>query len=44
MAYDPKAANKWTARIIPLILLGLIGYAAWVVTKLVCGTHQSDEN
>jgi palmitoyltransferase len=30
-----KAANIWVARIIPLILFGLIGYSAYVITKVV---------
>jgi palmitoyltransferase len=30
-----KAANKWVARIIPVILLALIGYSAYVITKVI---------
>jgi palmitoyltransferase len=30
-----KAANKWVARIIPVILIGLIIYSAYVITKVV---------
>ena len=33
--YDPKAANVWTARIIPLILIGIVGYTSWVVVVLL---------
>ena len=35
---DHKTANLWTARIIPAVLIGIIGYASWVVTKLVAGS------
>lgn len=31
-----RKANIWVARIIPAILFGIIGYASWVVTRLVC--------
>ena len=31
-----RRANVWTARIIPVILLAIIGYASWVVTKVEC--------
>lgn len=30
-----KAVNIWVARAIPVILLGLIGYSAYVITKVV---------
>ncbi|ERF70096.1 hypothetical protein EPUS_00283 [Endocarpon pusillum Z07020] len=30
-----KALNKWVARLIPGILLGLIGYSAYVITKVI---------
>lgn len=35
--FDPKAANIWTARIIPLVLIGIAGYATWVFIVLLCG-------
>ena len=35
--FDPKAANVWTARIIPLILIGIVGYVSWVVVVLLSG-------
>ena len=35
--FDPKAANVWTARIIPLILIGIVGYATWVIVVLLSG-------
>ena len=38
-AFDPKAANIWTARIIPLILVGLLAYVTWVFIGLLCGEH-----
>ncbi|KAG7008442.1 hypothetical protein G7Y79_00005g015830 [Physcia stellaris] len=34
--FDPKAANIWTARIIPLVLIGIVGYATWVFIVLLC--------
>ena len=34
-----RRANIWVARIIPVILLGIIGYATYVVTKLVCADY-----
>lgn len=34
---DPKAANIWTARIIPFFLIGITGYVSWVVVVLLCG-------
>jgi len=37
MANDRKAANLWTARVIPVLLLGIFGYATFVLTKEVCG-------
>jgi palmitoyltransferase len=35
--YDQKAINRWTARVIPLIILGIVGYVSWVMIELVCG-------
>ena len=32
-----KAANRWVARFMPVLLAGVTGYASWVVTHLVCG-------
>lgn len=37
MAYDQKAANVWTARVIPLVLIGIVAYSTWVLVALVCG-------
>ncbi|KAL8667556.1 MAG: hypothetical protein Q9168_007230 [Polycauliona sp. 1 TL-2023] len=34
---NQKAINLWTARVIPVILAGIVGYATWVVVVLVCG-------
>lgn len=31
-----KRGNAITARIVPVFLLGIIGYSSWVLTKLVC--------
>ena len=36
-AINYKAVNRWTARIIPLILFGLLGYVTYVIVALVCG-------
>lgn len=33
---NQKAINLWTARVIPVVLIGLAGYATWVVVVLVC--------
>ena len=35
--FNQKAANRWTARIIPIILVGIVGYVTWVVIVLVSG-------
>ncbi len=34
-ARNHKATNTWVARIIPVILIGLVGYSAYVITKVV---------
>ncbi len=31
------AVNLWTARIVPIILAGVAGYATYVVVALLCG-------
>lgn len=31
-----RKTNIWVARSVPLLLLGAIGYASWVVTKPIC--------
>lgn len=31
------AVNKWTARIIPIVLAGVVGYATYVLVVLLCG-------
>lgn len=31
-----RKANIWTARVIPFLLLGLLIYSSWVITKLLC--------
>lgn len=36
-SFNNKAANLWVSRIIPLILVGIVGYATWVVVVLLCG-------
>ena len=32
-----KATNLWVSRVIPLILVGIVGYVSWVEIKLLCG-------
>ena len=32
-----KATNLFVSRIIPLVLVGLVGYVSWVEIKLLCG-------
>jgi palmitoyltransferase len=34
------AVNIWTARIIPIILAGVVGYATYVTVALLCGKIQ----
>jgi palmitoyltransferase len=36
------AINLWTARIIPIILAGVVGYATYVVVALLCGKAFGD--
>jgi palmitoyltransferase len=31
------ALNIWTARIIPIVLAGVVGYATYVFVALLCG-------
>ena len=38
-AFDPKAANIWTARIIPVIIVGILAYVTWVFIGLLCGEY-----
>lgn len=32
-----KATNLFVSRLIPLVLVGLVGYVSWVEIKLLCG-------
>lgn len=34
---DPKAVNVWTARVIPLVLMGVVGYATYVLVARLYG-------
>ena len=35
---EPRVSmNLWVARIIPLLLAGIVGYATYVVVALLCG-------
>jgi palmitoyltransferase len=36
------AVNLWTARIVPIILAGVVGYATYVVVALLCGKAVLD--
>lgn len=38
-----KAANRLTARVIPIILVGIVGYVSYVVIALVCGQFSREE-
>lgn len=38
-----KVANRLTARIIPIILVGIVGYVSYVVIALVCGQFSRGE-
>jgi hypothetical protein len=37
---DPKAVNIWTARAIPFVLIGIVGYATYVLVVRLCGTNH----
>lgn len=30
------AVNRWVAGLMPLVMMGLVGYATWVLVVLVC--------
>ncbi|KAI9811578.1 MAG: palmitoyltransferase pfa5, partial [Thelocarpon impressellum] len=34
--FDPVAGNIWVSRLIPVVLLGAVSYASWVVVDLLC--------
>ena len=34
---NDKSINLWASRIIPLTLVGIVGYATWVVVVLLSG-------
>lgn len=38
-----KVANRLTARIIPIILVGIVGYVSYVVIAVVCGQFSRKE-
>ena len=40
-ARSHNAANRWTTRIIPVILLAIIGFACWALTKPICSESDS---
>ncbi len=39
---DQKVVNLWVARVIPIVLVGIVGYVTWVVIVLVCGQQLID--
>ena len=41
MACNEKVANLWAARVIPIILIGIVGYSTYVVVVRVCGAYHS---
>lgn len=34
---NQKAINRWTSRIIPVILIGIVAYVTWVIIAHTCG-------
>jgi palmitoyltransferase len=34
------ATNLWTARVVPVVLAGIVGYATYVLVALLCGTAE----
>jgi hypothetical protein len=34
---DPRAVNTWTARTIPVVLIGVMGYTTYVTVVRLCG-------
>lgn len=41
MACNEKVANLWAARVIPAILIGVVGYSTYVVVVQVCSAYAS---
>ena len=39
MADRNRAVNIWTARIIPIVLAGVVGYATYVLVALLYGEY-----
>lgn len=37
---NQKVANRLTARVIPIIIVGIVGYVSYVVILLVCGQYS----
>jgi hypothetical protein len=35
-----RAVNIWTARIIPIVLIGVVGYATYVLVVRLCGMYR----
>lgn len=36
---NEKPINRWTARFVPAVLIGIVGYATYVVVVLLCGMY-----
>lgn len=41
---NQKAVNLWVSRIIPLVLVGIVGYVTWVVVVHLCGKQDDQSN
>jgi palmitoyltransferase len=39
MADRNQTVNIWTAKIIPIVLAGVVGYATYVLVALLCGKY-----
>ena len=44
MVINQKAANVWTARVIPLILIGIVCYASFVIIGPLCSQYIHPSN
>ena len=38
-----RSVNKWAARIVPLLLAGIVGYVTWVYIALLAGMSKDTE-
>lgn len=37
---NPKTVNIWTARFIPVLLMGIVGYATYVLVVRLCSAFS----